>query len=96
MVCFTSPSPWFRTARYGHEYEFVDNANVIFEAGMLQANTNAPAQIPTGWIPIREKNSPHPPFDFAAQRTILIKRSKGGGLTDNILRVNSKSESTVG
>lgn len=55
---------------------FKDNANVLFEAGMLHALTNEPDKKPIGWIPIRESSSPKPPFDFAAERTITVKRVK--------------------
>ena len=52
----------------GAEYPYRDNANVIFEAGMMQALTNSPGAQPAGWIPVREKASPGAPFDFASER----------------------------
>jgi len=58
-------------------YKYQDNANVVFEAGMLQSLTNpAVTEHPTGWIPIREKEplSLPPPFDFAQQRMIIVER----------------------
>jgi hypothetical protein len=57
-----------------------DNPNVIFEAGMLHSLTNAPTEHPTGWIPIREVDSPPMPFDFAQQRTLMVPRESDGGL----------------
>jgi len=64
----------------GGEHRFSDNPNVIFEAGMLHSLTNAPTEHPTGWIPIREKDSPPMPFDFAQQRTLMVPRRADGGL----------------
>jgi Predicted nucleotide-binding protein containing TIR-like domain len=63
------------------EFRYQDNANVVFEAGMFQSLTNpAATDQPTGWIPVRDPQllSPHPPFDFAQQRMIIVER-----LTDN-------------
>ena len=51
---------------------------MIFEAGMLQALTNAPNAEPTGWIPLREESSPKIPFDFATERFVIVKRLQGG------------------
>ena len=62
------------------EHGFFDNPNVIFEAGMLHSLTNAPTEHPTGWIPIREEDSPPMPFDFAQQRTLMVPREADGGL----------------
>ena len=53
---------------------YQDNANVVFEAGMLQALKNTPTGEPIGWIPIREASSPKIPFDFAAQRILVVPR----------------------
>jgi hypothetical protein len=57
-----------------------DNPNVVFEAGMLQALTHWSDGKSVHWIPIREKNSPPTPFDFAQQRTIEVPRKKNGSL----------------
>jgi hypothetical protein len=32
---------------------------------------------PAGWIPMRESASPPAPFDFAAERTLVIPRYSG-------------------
>lgn len=68
--------------------EYIDNPNVVFESGMLQAQTNAYAQEkePTGWIPIREENSPQAPFDFASSRMIIVPRAQNGDLDEQRLR----------
>jgi hypothetical protein len=43
------------------QHKYVDNPNVIFEAGMLHALINSPDAPPSGWIPVREDDSPPPP-----------------------------------
>jgi len=60
------------------DHRFQDNANVVFEAGMLQALTNSVTDAPTGWIPVRELASPPAPFDFAQERTIVVRRLSDG------------------
>ncbi len=57
-------------------FPFVDNPNVIFEAGMLHAFTNTAAEAPTQWLPIREDRclAGEPPFDFAQERMIVVPR----------------------
>jgi hypothetical protein len=70
--------------------QYIDNPNVLFEAGMLHARTiaNESGQggEPTGWIPMREKDSPPPPFDFAAERILIIPRFPDGSLNEDRLR----------
>lgn len=66
--------------------KFVDNANVLFEAGMLHALTNSPASTPSSWIPIREKASPRMPFDFASERVLIIARNNNGELVEERFR----------
>jgi len=68
-VCyFSEPAP------EGSEYRYVDNTNVIFEAGMFQSLTNSPGERPIGWVPIREKDSPPPPFDYGSERILIVER----------------------
>jgi CAP12/Pycsar effector protein, TIR domain len=59
---------------------FRDNANVLFEAGMLHALTRDPEALPTGWVPIREHSdlSGPAPFDFAVERMIIVPRANHG------------------
>lgn len=84
-------------ARYGICYfsepsepgKFIDNINVVFEAGMLQSLTNSPNAQPEGWIPIRERASPAMPFDFAQERTVQVPRDQDGRLTSNALKGSS-------
>ena len=76
-----------KAARFGIVYfsesknggdSYIDNPNVLLEAGMMhsQMNTELNSE-PTGWIPIRESESPELPFDIASQRTIMIERDNG-------------------
>lgn len=57
--------------------QFRDNANVLFEAGMMQALANSPNALLRAWIPVREKESTSIPFDIASERTLLIDREDG-------------------
>ena len=56
------------------KYNYIDNPNVMFEAGMLNSLVYSLTAAPKGWIPIREEESPPAPFDFAQERMINIKR----------------------
>jgi predicted nucleotide-binding protein len=50
--------------------QFIDNPNVLFEAGMLSARSiNF-----ENWIPIREENSGRIPFDIAGNRILTVPR----------------------
>ena len=57
---------------------------------MLHARTTAAADADggerAGWIPDREQESPPPPFDFAAERIVLVPRSRTGDLNESRLR----------
>lgn len=68
--------------------EYVDNINVVFEAGMFQSLTNSPREKPIGWVPIREENSPLPPFDYGSERILTVARRNDGSLdTDTFTSV---------
>ncbi len=56
---------------------FQDNANVLFEAGMMQALANSPNSLLRAWIPVREKESASIPFDIASERILLVDRADG-------------------
>jgi hypothetical protein len=62
--------------------KYLDNPNVLFEAGMMQALTNTPGSQLKGWIPIREKRSSDIPFDIAAERILLVGRDDNDGTLD--------------
>jgi hypothetical protein len=64
--------------------EYVDNLNVVFEAGMLHALTNASTGAPKKWIPVREPQSPKTPFDFASERMVIVRRLAGGVLNEEL------------
>jgi hypothetical protein len=68
------------------KYRYADNPNVIFEAGMLHALVNAPDAPPSGWIPVREYDSPHAPFDFADQRIERVPRDENGQVIEDRFR----------
>lgn len=71
-ICyFSEPAP------KGYDKGYVDNPNVLFEAGMLTALINEEVVTPVAWIPIREKDSPPTPFDFNQQRQIIVDRING-------------------
>ena len=61
----------------GSRPQFRDNANVLFEAGMLHALSHDPEALPIGWVPIREHNdlSGPAPFDFAPERMVIVPRT---------------------
>ncbi|QTR51208.1 TIR domain-containing protein [Candidatus Thiothrix anitrata] len=69
-----------------HSPQYIDNANVVFEAGMFHGRVGNSVSIPCGWIPIREQDSPPSPFDFAAERMIIVPRNKHGELNEEKLR----------
>ena len=84
-VCyFSEPTP------EGSPYRYFDNPNVIFEAGMFQSLTNSPGEKPIGWVPIREQDSPPPPFDYGSERILQIKRLKGNSLNEQTFATNLK------
>jgi hypothetical protein len=62
-ICYFSEP---NAGRSGDAPEYVDNPNVVFEAGMLPALTAASdagdVGEPAGWIPLREMSSLDPPL----------------------------------
>lgn len=50
---------------------------------MLHALINSPDAPPSGWIPVREKDSPPAPFDFATERIELVERDARGQLDED-------------
>lgn len=61
---------------------YVDNPNVIFEAGMLHSLMHSPQSDGRAWIPVREPEPPASPFDLAAERTVLVPRDGEGRLNE--------------
>lgn len=76
-ICYLSEPT---ASNSGTKIQFVDNLNVVFEAGMLQSLSSASSETPESWIPLREPNSPPAPFDIAHQRTLLVTRLNDGSL----------------
>ena len=75
---------YFSEPAQGASREYADNLNVVFEAGMLHALTNASTGTPKKWIPVREPQSPATPFDFASERTIIVSRLANGALNEEL------------
>ncbi|WP_299248921.1 hypothetical protein [uncultured Aquimarina sp.] len=66
---------------------FVDNPNVVFEAGMFHTLSNNDITTePVYWIPIREQDDSKIPFDFARERIINVQRDKDKSLFSNKLK----------
>jgi predicted nucleotide-binding protein with TIR-like domain len=61
-----------------HKYR--DNYNVIFEAGMIHALIRNSNNAMCNCILIREKNSPHAPFNFSTERILEVPRNTNGEL----------------
>ena len=60
--------------------KYVDNINVVFEAGMFHGRVHEITPVPASWVPIRERQSPDLPFDFAQERILWVERNKSGTL----------------
>jgi hypothetical protein len=75
--------------------KYADNPNVIFEAGMLHALINAPDAPPSGWIPVREDDSPPAPFDFADQRIERVPRDSDGKVDEERFRKQLRRRMTA-
>ena len=60
--------------------EYVDNVNVVFEAGMFHGRVDEITPVPASWVPIRERQSPDLPFDFAQERILWVERTRSGAL----------------
>jgi hypothetical protein len=62
---------YFSEPNTRNEYpDFVDNPNVIFEAGFQHSKSSGK----NNWIPIRESNSTSIPFDIAGNRILIVER----------------------
>lgn len=64
--------------------KYIDNPNVIFEAGIFYGLSKINDTTTLGWIPIREKDSPKLPFDFSTERLIVVNRRADGNLQEAI------------
>ncbi len=66
------------------QQKYVDNSNVLIEAGMMNALRNNRFAQTVAWIPVRENDelTEPMPFDFVAQRMIRVHRDKNGKLME--------------
>jgi hypothetical protein len=79
LCYFSEPAP-------DGQQGYVDNPNVLFEAGMLHSLTNSPVGRPSGWVPVRERTSPKIPFDFATERVLEVPRDASGEIMEQKLK----------
>lgn len=77
-ICYMSEEVADVSDKSGSAPRFRDNPNVLVEAGMLHMVTATDTASGTGWIPIREKDSPKVPFDLGNQRMVLVERDNQG------------------
>jgi len=68
------------------KFHYKDNSNVVFEAGMFHGRVDSSGREVNCWLPLREKDSPHAPFDLAAERTVVIQRDEDGFLETDTLK----------
>jgi hypothetical protein len=80
-VCYFS-----EPAEHAEGYRFVDNPNVLFEAGMLYALRKAKRSPLQGVVLVREANAPHIPFDLSAESMIVVPRLANGNLNGHLFR----------
>lgn len=77
-ICYMSEKVEQKQDPAGNGHRFRDNPNVLVEAGMLHMVTAADVVSGTGWIPVREEDSPDVPFDLGNQRMVIVKRDAEG------------------
>jgi hypothetical protein len=77
-VCYMSEEVESDQRHTNADHRFKDNPNVLVEAGMLHMVTATDVISGTGWIPIRETDSPEVPFDLGNQRMVLVERNSDG------------------
>lgn len=82
-ICYFS-EPSLPNASLTHEIVYTDNPNVLIEAGMLHVATSADGY--SGWIPIREKNSPVIPFDLLGLRLVVVPRNQDNRLSSSAFK----------
>lgn len=76
---------YFSEANEANHALFVDNPNVLFEAGIMYALVHT-SGVMRNWIPIREQNSPSMPFDFSSERAVVVPRRPDGRLNSERFR----------
>ncbi len=74
---------------------FIDNPNVMYEAGMMHALERTRPEVFSGWLILREKDSPDPPFDISNLNRVDIERHSGVMTEADIARIREKIEELV-
>jgi hypothetical protein len=86
-ICYLSePSEDVATA----DHDYIDNPNVLFEAGMLQSLSRFATEGPDAWIPVRESASPPAPFDIGHERSVVVARLNNGSFNTDSFRAELK------
>jgi hypothetical protein len=65
---------------------FVDNPNVLFEAGMIHALLQSKRGPIQGMVLLREKNAPAIPFDLSGEYVVAVNRGNDGKVDEGRLR----------
>jgi hypothetical protein len=71
--------------------KYSDNPNVMFEAGMMRSLAHVSATAPKAWIPIREEDSPDPPFDISHERMIIVERNDDNSIKKKEFSIKLRS-----
>lgn len=91
-----STSPAFAQPESPDATVYVDNPNVLYEAGVFQG-LGAQTSRSENWLLIREENAPDPPFDLGTVNTLLVPREDGQLLSEEFeTRVNDRIENLFG
>jgi RNase P/RNase MRP subunit POP5 len=66
--------------------KFIDNSNVLFEAGILYALKRSRRSSVRALLLVREPNSPEIPFDLGDERMVIVPRLNDGRLNADMFR----------
>lgn len=69
---------YFSERDLNSDKKYIDNSNVLIEAGMLSGSSRDSSF--ENWIPIREEESPKMAFDLSPTRILYVPRSNAGKL----------------
>ena len=86
-ICYLSEP---RDDRAPADHAYIDNPNVLFEAGMLQSLSRFATEGPDAWIPVRESASPPAPFDIGHERAVVVTRLNDGSFNKESFRAELK------
>jgi len=76
-------------------YRYRDNANVLFEAGMLLALRKNRSSSVQDLLLVREPDSPSLPFDLSDERMLIVPRVQGGELNKEAFRNEVRKHTTA-